>query len=138
MIGRPDLPDDARFASNSQRNIHRDALKAELEAALASFDCADLSDRLIKAGVPCGAVRTIDQVIADPHTIHREMVVDIGDYRGTGSPIKLSRTPASYRRAPPGFAQHTGEVMAERALDPDSYREVLPGLDPEEKAARKA
>lgn len=138
MIGRPDLPDDARFASNSQRNIHRDALKAELEAALASFDCADLSDRLIKAGVPCGAVRSIDQVIADPHTIHREMVVDIGDYRGTGSPIKLSRTPASYRRAPPGFAQHTGEVMAERALDPDSYREVLPGLDPEEKAARKA
>lgn len=129
MIGRPDLSDDPRFAANSQRNIHRDALKVELEAALAGFDCADLSDRLIKAGVPCGAVRSIDQVVADPHTIHREMVVDIGAYRGTGSPIKLSRTPASYRLAPPGFAQHTAAVMAERGLDTDRYRDVLPGLD---------
>ncbi len=129
MIGRPDLPEDPRFASNSQRNIHRDALKVEIEAALAAFDGADLADRLIKAGVPCGAVRTLDQVVADPHTIHREMVVDIGDYRGTGSPIKLSRTPASYRLAPPRFAEHTAEVLAERGLDPDRYRDALPGLD---------
>lgn len=137
MIGRPELPEDPRFASNSQRNIHRDALKEQLEAALAGFDCAELAERLIRAGVPCGAVRSIDQVVADPHTIHREMVVDIGDYRGTGSPIKLSRTPASYRRAPPAFAQHSAEVMAERALDPDSFREVLPGLDAAPQTPRK-
>lgn len=129
MIGRPDLPQDPRFASNSQRNLHRDALKMQLETALADFDCADLSDRLIKAGVPCGAVRSIDQVVADPHTIHREMVVDIGDYRGTGSPIKLSRTPASYRLPPPAFAQHSAEVMAEHALDPATYLQVMPGLE---------
>ncbi|WP_103332059.1 CaiB/BaiF CoA transferase family protein [Pseudotabrizicola formosa] len=135
MIGRPDLPDDPRFVSNSQRNTHRDALKAELEAALSAFDCASLSDQLIKAGVPCGAVRRIDQVVADPHTVHREMVVDIGAYRGTGSPIKLSRTPASYRLAPPHFAQHTAEVMAERGLDTDRYRDVLPGIDPVAAAA---
>lgn len=128
MIGRPDLPDEARFASNSQRNQNRDALKIELEAALGAFDGVDLADRLIKGGVPCGAVRSIDQVIADPHTIHREMVVDIGEYRGTGSPIKMSRTPASYRLAPPAFAQHSAEIMAERALDTDTYRDVLPGL----------
>lgn len=128
-IGRPDLLDDARFANNGTRNIHRDALKAELEAALSAFDCASLSDRLIKAGVPCGAVRSIDQVIADPHTIHREMVVDIGTYRGTGSPIKLSRTPASYRRAPPQFAEHSTEVLQERGLDTNHYSAVLPGRD---------
>ncbi|RDW12532.1 CaiB/BaiF CoA transferase family protein [Paracoccus thiocyanatus] len=138
VIGRPDLPDDPRFSDNSRRNINRDALKELLEAALSPFDCAELSERLIRAGVPCGAVRSIDQVIADPHTIHREMVVDIGEYRGTGSPIKLSRTPASYRLPPPAFAQHSAEVMAERALDPDSYRQVLPGLDPEPQAKRKA
>jgi len=133
MIDRPDLPADERFVSNSQRNINRDALKTQLEAALAHFDCADLSERLIKAGVPCGAVRGIDHAIADPHTIHREMVVNIGEYRGTGSPIKMSRTPASYHRAPPGFAQHSAEVMKEYALDSDRYRDVLSGLDPVEK-----
>ena len=81
-------------------------------------------------------VEVFDQVVADPHTIHREMVVDIGDYRGTGSPIKLSRTPASYRRAPPGFAEHTAEVLEERSIDADRYREALPGLDPGTAAKR--
>ncbi len=129
-IGREDLPEDSRFASNSSRNINRDALKIELEKALAAHECGVLADTLIKAGVPCGAVRTIDQVVADPHTKHREMVVDIGAYRGTGSPIKLSRTPASYRMAPPRFAEHTDEILDALAIDRDSYQDVLPGNDP--------
>ncbi|QYK42180.1 MAG: CoA transferase [Paracoccaceae bacterium] len=130
VIGRPDLPGDPRFATNGDRNIHRDSLKTELEAALAAFECATLVERLITAGVPCGAVRTIDQVVDDPHTRHREMVVDIGAYRGTGSPIKLSRTPATYRLAPPRFAEHTSEILAEHALDGEGLRDVLPGLGP--------
>ena len=111
--------------------MHKDALKLELEAALAGFDCAELADRLIHAGVPCGAVRSLDQVVADPHTAHREMIVDIEAYRGTGSPIKLSRTPASYRLAPPQFAQHTAEIMRDLALDSDAYQDALPGLTPD-------
>jgi len=134
VIGAPGLPDDPRFASNGERNKHNDALKVELEKALAAFECNALADQLIKAGVPCGAVRSIDQVVADPHTLHREMVVDIGAYRGTGSPIKLSRTPASYRMAPPHFAEHTADVLDEFALDREPYQEVLPGLDGEDRA----
>ena len=101
---------------------------------MATFDCAELAEKLIRSGVPCGAVRSIDEVVADPHTQHREMIVDIGAYRGTGSPIKLSRTPVSYHSAPPRYAQHTAEVMAERGLDIDSYREVLPWLDGQDAA----
>lgn len=129
MIGRDDLPRDARYETNGKRNDNRDALKVELEAALAGWDCADLAARLIAAGVPCGAVRSIDQVATDPHTIHRGMVVDIGDYRGTGSPIKLSRTPASYRSRPPGYAQHTAEILGEHRIDPEGYADVLPGIE---------
>ncbi|MCA0919794.1 CaiB/BaiF CoA transferase family protein [Pseudooceanicola nanhaiensis] len=129
-IGRPEIAEDPRFASNADRLAHQDALKVELEAAMASHDCATLSETLIRTGVPCGAVRTIDQVVEDPHTKHREMVVDIGAYRGTGSPIKLSRTPVSYRTAPPRFAQHTAEVMAQYGLDTERFADVLPGLDP--------
>lgn len=125
VIGRPELPSDPRFASNSERNVNRDALKAELESALSAFECSTLADRLLTSGVPCGAVRTIDQVVADPHTTHREMVVDIGAYRGTGSPIKLSRTPASYRLPPPGFAQHTNEVLEELGINADRFGDVL-------------
>ena len=129
-IGNPALATDPRFASNADRLNNADALKVELETAMAAFDCDPLSEKLIRMGVPCGAVRTIDEVVADPHTTHREMIVDIGAYRGTGSPIKLSRTPVSYHSAPPRFAQHTAEVLAERGLDLETYRDVLPGLDP--------
>ncbi len=129
-IGAEGLATDPRFATNGERNVNRDALKALLEQALSAFECNALADRLIKAGVPCGAVRSIDQVVADPHTIHREMVVDIGAYRGTGSPIKLSRTPASYRLAPPAFAEHTADVLDEIAVDGEAYRDALPEAGP--------
>ena len=53
-------------------------------------------------GVPCAPVLNVQQALEHPHTAHREMVVKIGDdYTGLGSPIKLSRTPATYRRRPP-------------------------------------
>jgi crotonobetainyl-CoA:carnitine CoA-transferase CaiB-like acyl-CoA transferase len=126
LVGREELARDERYATPRARNVNRDALKVELENALASHACAEIAETLIKAGVPCGAVRSVDQVIADPHTRHRGMVVDIGRYRGTGSPIKLSRTPASYRRAPPGFAEHTDDVLASKGIDAGDYREVLP------------
>lgn len=130
IVGRPDLPKDERFATNGARNVHRDALKVELERALAGFECAPLAERLITSGVPCGAVRSIDQVVDDPHTRHRGMVVDIGSYRGTGSPIKMSRTPASYRMAPPRFAEHTAEILAEHDVESAPYQLVLPGFEP--------
>lgn len=130
LLGCEDIPRDERFVSNGNRNANRDALKVELEAALASHACADIAQQLIEAGVPCGAVRSIDEVTSDPHTIHRGMVVDIGEYRGTGSPIKLSRTPASYRDKPPGFAEHTIDILNELVIDPNDYADVLPGLSP--------
>jgi crotonobetainyl-CoA:carnitine CoA-transferase CaiB-like acyl-CoA transferase len=58
-------------------------------------------------------------------------VVDIGTYRGTGSPIKMSRTPATYRLAPPQFAEHTAAILGDYAVDGSRYRAVLPGLDGE-------
>lgn len=129
VIDRPDLPADERFADNSVRNQNRDALKVELEEAMRAHDCYELADELIQAGVPCGAVRSIDQVVEDPHTRHREMIVDIGAYRGTGSPIKLSRTPASYRRAPPAFAEHNPEILQRLGADPADHPRAEPDPD---------
>jgi formyl-CoA transferase len=101
ILGKPALADDARFKSNADRVINRVPLKTELEALLASWDCGKLEDTLIRNGVPCGAVRTVDQVLAEPHTRHREMLVEIDEYKGIGSPIKMSRSKASYRLKPP-------------------------------------
>ena len=126
VLGRPDLATDSRFTTNALRNGHKAELRTELEALLAQHDCAAIAQTLVQSGVPCGPIRTIDEVVDDPHTHHRGMIVDMGDYRGTGSPVKLSRTPAVYKRRPPSFAQHTDEVLREQGLDPQQYADVLP------------
>jgi crotonobetainyl-CoA:carnitine CoA-transferase CaiB-like acyl-CoA transferase len=109
FLGKPQLADDRRFLKNSDRIASRDALKAELEALMADKDGLQLADDLMRAGVPCGPVRTIDQTLAHPHTKHRDMLVEIEDYRGIGSPLKLSRNKPRYRRKPPKLGQDNGE-----------------------------
>jgi formyl-CoA transferase len=101
LIGVPQLSADERFAVNSRRNANREALTQALEAALANFECKPLAERLAREGVPCAPIQDVPAALADPHTRHRGMVVEIDGYRGVASPIKLSRTPASYRLRPP-------------------------------------
>jgi crotonobetainyl-CoA:carnitine CoA-transferase CaiB-like acyl-CoA transferase len=106
------LIEDERFKSNSQRCLNRFELKAILEQCLAQYDVNEIADALIRVGVPCGPILDIAEIVQHPHTAHREMLVSIGEqYQGVASPIKLSRTPASYRLAPPSFAQDTNEVL---------------------------
>lgn len=126
VLGKPELSSDPRFISTADRNQHCDELREELVALLADKDGVQISNDLMDAGVPCGPVRDIHQVATDEHTLHRGMIVDIDDYRGTGSPVKLSRTPATYRMRPPSFAQHTDEVLQELGIDPADYEGVLP------------
>lgn len=100
-IGQAQLAEDPRFASAGQRSVHRELLKAQLELALAQFDGAALANELMALGVPAAPVQSVDAALNHPHTAHRAMVVHMpGGYQGLGSPIKLSRTPASYRHAP--------------------------------------
>ncbi|WP_316155435.1 CoA transferase [Cupriavidus sp. BIC8F] len=97
----PALADDERYATAGARSVNRVALKAELEASLREFDGKVLADELVAAGVPCAPVLSVADALQHPHTQHREMVVEMeGGYKGLGAPVKLSRTPATYRHAP--------------------------------------
>ena len=100
-LGAPALAADERFATAGARSVNRIVLKAQLEALLAAHDGPKLADALVATGVPCAPVLSVSAALQHPHTAHRGMVVELpGGYRGIASPIKLSRTPASYRFAP--------------------------------------
>jgi crotonobetainyl-CoA:carnitine CoA-transferase CaiB-like acyl-CoA transferase len=118
VVGREDLPLDPRFATNADRMANRPALAAELEAALAARDTDAWVDALLEAGVPAGPIHDYAQVVADPHTLAREMVVEMehpeaGTVYGLGIPVKLSATPGSIRRPAPLLGQHSDEILAE-------------------------
>jgi crotonobetainyl-CoA:carnitine CoA-transferase CaiB-like acyl-CoA transferase len=67
--------------------------------------------------LPITLVRSIDQVVEDPGTAEREMVVELDQpgyppLRVFGQPIKLSGTPAEPTRPAPGFGADTDAVLA--------------------------
>ncbi|MET3517078.1 crotonobetainyl-CoA:carnitine CoA-transferase CaiB-like acyl-CoA transferase [Pseudacidovorax sp. 1753] len=101
VIGMPDLATHADYATAGARSANRDALKAALEAQMAALDGRALVEDLMAAGVPAAPVLDVEAALRHPHTAHRGMVVEMeGGWRGLGSPIKLDRTPASYRHVP--------------------------------------
>jgi crotonobetainyl-CoA:carnitine CoA-transferase CaiB-like acyl-CoA transferase len=121
-VGAGDLEHDPRFASNSERLAHRTELNARIRALFADRTVDDLLARLGDAGVPCGRVRTIEQVMQDPQLAAREMLqaIPTGDHAVTvpGNPIRLSALPPLPATHPPALGQHTGEVREAIARGP--------------------
>lgn len=111
VIGKPALAADARFLKNSDRVANRDALRKELSEQLAELDSQQLFHKLMEQGVPCAPMLSVEQALAMEHTATRQMSASIGQYRVTGIPIKLDRTPGELRLPPPGIGEHSQEVM---------------------------
>ena len=112
-LGRPEIADEPRFRSNKDRMANRPELTKLLEGLLAQHDGEEIATRLGQVGVPAGAALEIPEVMAHPHTRHREMVVEKDGYRGFGIPIKLARTPGSVRKKPPLFSEESRVVLRE-------------------------
>jgi formyl-CoA transferase/CoA:oxalate CoA-transferase len=71
--------------------------------------------------VPAGPVLDVAEVFADPQVLAREMLVELphpelGTFRTTGLPVKLSRTPGRIERRPPLHGEHADEVLLECGL----------------------
>ena len=111
VIGNPGLAEDPRFASNGERALHRPELRQALEAEFVRFSAQELFESLRMENVPCGVIHDVVQALEHPHTSHREMIAEIDSYSAIASPIKLSRTPASYRLAPQNIGQSTQKVL---------------------------
>lgn len=121
----PDLVVDPRFLNNIDRVNNREALKVELETRLMRIDGAQLCNTLLEAGLPAGPIYDTAQVVAHPHTKHRQMDIQEDWYRMTGTPIKFSRTPGSLRYLPPKFGEHSREILAEAGISEEQIARLL-------------
>jgi len=128
-----DLLDDPKFATNPDRVRNRDHVSAVVGDIVKAHPSKYWIDGLEAAGVSCCPINTLDQVFNDPGVLEREMKISMdhplagsGQVDLIGNPIKLSETPAEYRRPPPTMGQHTDEVL----------EEIL-GLDTEQCSALK-
>lgn len=119
VLGAPALAADPRFATNGARVEHRDALRAALEARLADRPGAAWVAELMAARVPAGLVNDVGGAFALAERLGLNPIVVIPRSDGTSArlprnPIGLSRTPATYRTAPPSLP-----IAPEAASSPD-------------------
>lgn len=114
-VGLEELIEDPRFATNQDRLKHREELERIIVEKFKEKPRDEWINVLLKAGVPCGAVNTIKEVIEHPQTKHRKIVVEV-DYPGLGK-IKLFNNPVKFEgyevkvRRPPKLGEHTEEIL---------------------------
>lgn len=123
VIGRPDLATDARFGTNVDRIENRDALIDILTGVLAVIPKQQLVDGMEAAGVPGGPINTLPEVFDSDQVAARGMKISMpypgaqgGSIPLIGNPIHFSRTPVTYRHAPPTCGQHTDEILEQFRL----------------------
>jgi len=113
VLGRPELAADERFCTNAARVENRGALRDALEARLAERPRAAWRDELNAAGVPAGPVQTLDDAFSLAELLGLEAVDETGGVRTVAFPVRLSATPASVTRRPPGLDEHGAELRNE-------------------------
>ncbi|MFT3667128.1 MAG: CaiB/BaiF CoA-transferase family protein [Pseudoxanthomonas sp.] len=124
LLGLASFAQDARFATNAARVRHRDALVPMLQSAFHARGRHAWLTALEGAGIPCGPVNDLADVLADPQVRARGMIVETahplaGAVPMVGSPLKLSATPVTSPRAPPMLGQHTDSVLREAGFSDD-------------------
>ncbi len=118
VLGLPELLSDSRFLQNEDRMVHRAELADALAPAFKKRSTNDWLERLDAAGVPAGPVLSVGEMLADPQTKAREMLVEtehqrLGPVQTIGFPVKFSETPAAIERGAPTLGQHTTEILLE-------------------------
>ena len=115
-LERPEWTRDDRFVSNAARVTNRAPLRAELEGVLTGRASEEWLDAMRAHGVPCGPVRDVAEVFADPEIYERTVAIISGvnatQVPQVRSPFRFDGEQSPNMFAPPTLGQHTDEVRA--------------------------
>jgi crotonobetainyl-CoA:carnitine CoA-transferase CaiB-like acyl-CoA transferase len=120
LIGLPKLAADARFERNADRLENRETLLGQIRPAFRTRTSAEWISACNDAGIPCGPIYSVPEMIEDAHVQARGLVQETAHPGQPDKPIRLMRSPLrieghdlGIRRAPPTLGEHTEEVLAE-------------------------
>ena len=130
ITGLQKLEGDPRFKDGAARMANIDALIDKLNKVLKTKSTSHWLAEMERAGIPAGPVANIGEMHADPHTLAREMVIDLehdtaGIVKTIGHPIKFSETPGIIDRGAPIYGQHTRSILAEFGFNEKQITDMI-------------
>lgn len=115
-VGRPEIAKDERFVDNAGRCKNQAELEAIINDLTSTRTTKEWVAELEQAGLPCGPVNTMADILTDPHIAERGIVAEIkdkqaGTFRLINNPLRFSRTPGQLKDGIPALGEHTEEVL---------------------------
>jgi len=117
-IGRKDLASNLRFSTNKKRVEEYEKVKKIVEEWTLNRRSEEIVSYLLRKGVPCCEVYSVDRVVSDEHIAKdREMIVEmehptVGKVKLTGCHIKMSVTKPSIKKVAPCLNQDAKEILS--------------------------
>ncbi|MCS7158632.1 MAG: CoA transferase [Blastocatellia bacterium] len=115
-IGRKDLAEDPRLAHNDGRVEHEELIDRAIEAWTEAHTFQEVFETLEAAGVPCGPIYSIAEMVKDPHFLARGLFEEVTILEGERVKIPrilpfLSETPGYTKWVGPPLGAHNEEVF---------------------------
>jgi len=131
VLEMPHLVQEPGFGSDPERVQNRARVNAAVGTAFMTRTTADWTERLLKAGVPCGPIYSVDAMFADPQVKHTGIArpmrhPELGDIEVIGLPMQFSRYPRSEGPLKP--APHQGDqtdtILTDLGYSPERIAEL--------------
>jgi crotonobetainyl-CoA:carnitine CoA-transferase CaiB-like acyl-CoA transferase len=132
ILGHPEWPEAAEFATNAARVAARQTLVPMIAKIIATRPAAGWLAQLEKAGIPAGPINTISQALADPQAVHRGVRINsggglLGEVPMVGSPIRIDGEHSNALLPPPALGEH-GDMLREMLGDQEYERLKAAGV----------
>ena len=128
-MGRHELADDERYATHGARGEHQTELDELISEWTTSLTADELAALMDEHGVPAGKIFRAPEMLADPHFLAREAIVEVtdahlGPIRMQNVFPKLSETPGRVRWTGPDLGEHTEDILSSLGIDTERLAEL--------------
>lgn len=130
VIGRADMNDDPRFATNEARIQRKDEVDRIVGGWVGARDFADVMALFDSNGITAAPLYSVADIVGDPHFIEREVFVEVPDAElgsvPTHSPLpRLSDTPATLRLPAPALGQDTTDILSDAGYSAGEIAQMI-------------
>jgi len=129
-LGMPELVNAPGMGSDPERVKNREQVNRAVGDMLRTRTTAEWTERLLKAGVPCGPIHRVDQVFEDPQVRHLGIAwpmnhPEMGEIALVGQPFRLSRYPREGEPRPaPQQGGDTDAILRELGYSAERIAEL--------------